>query len=163
MFNKVPEEKVFDYILTMLSMLDGRWLACERVSSFYHLLLFCLYLIVIAFLLYILFCAVILCWRLQLFVVCIKAPATSQRCSVFFSFIYRLYVQVFLGMKIKLKWAGVYYGKRIFGKVKKLLVSNTPNPKVFSKPKNDKQSKSFLNLKGEQIFLLLVFSLQLAL
>ena len=40
MFNKVPEEKVLDYILTMFSMLDGRWLACERVSSFYHLLLF---------------------------------------------------------------------------------------------------------------------------
>ena len=106
MFNKVPEEKVLDYILTMFSMLDGRWLACERVSSFHHLLLFCLYLIVIAFLLYILFCVVILYWRLLLFVICIKAPATSQRCSVFFSFIYRLYVQVFLGMKIKIKMGG---------------------------------------------------------
>ena len=62
MFNKVPEQKVLDYILTMFSMLDGRWLACERVSSFYHLLLFCLYLIVFVLLLYILLlcCCVLL-------------------------------------------------------------------------------------------------------
>ena len=33
MFNKVPEEKVLDYILTMFSMLGGRWLPCERISS----------------------------------------------------------------------------------------------------------------------------------
>ena len=62
MFNKVPEEKVLDYILTMFSMLDGRWLACERISSLHHLLLFCLYLIVFVLLLYILLlcCCVLL-------------------------------------------------------------------------------------------------------
>ena len=133
MFNKVPEEKVLDYILTMFSMLDGRWLACERVSSFYHLLLFCLYLIVFAFLLYILFCVVILYWRLRLFVVCIKAPATSQRCSVFFSFIYRLYVQVFLGMKIKIKMGGGVLWEKNFWESEKTFGLQHPQSKSFFK------------------------------
>lgn len=135
MFNKVPEEKVFDYILTMFSMLDGRWLACERVSSFYHLLLFCLCLIVIAFLLYILFCVVILYWRLRLFVVCIKAPATSQRCSVFFSFIYRLYVQVFLGMKIKIKMGGGVLWEKNFWESEKTFGLQLSQSKSFFKTK----------------------------
>ena len=133
MFNKVPEEKVLDYILTMFSMLDGRWLACERVSSFYHLLLFCLCLIVIAFLLYILFCVVILYWRLRLFVICIKAPATSQRCSVFFSFIYRLYVQVFLGMKIKIKMGGGVLWEKNFWESEKTFALQHPQSKSFFK------------------------------
>ena len=135
MFNKVPEEKVFDYILTMFSMLDGRWLACERVSSFHHLLLFCLCLIVIAFLLYILFCVVILYWRLRLFVICIKAPATSQRCSVFFSFIYRLYVQVFLGMKIKIKMGGGVLWEKNFWESEKTFGLQHPQSKSFFKTK----------------------------
>ena len=135
MFNKVPEEKVLDYILTMFSMLDGRWLACERVSSFHHLLLFCLCLIVIAFLLYILFCVVILYWRLRLFVICIKAPATSQRCSVFFSFIYRLYVQVFLGMKIKIKMGGGVLWEKNFWESEKTFGLQHPQSKSFFKTK----------------------------
>ena len=135
MFNKVPEEKVLDYILTMFSMLDGRWLACERVSSFHHLLLFCLCLIVIAFLLYILFCVVILYWRLRLFVICIKAPATSQRCSVFFSFIYRLYVQVFLGMKIKIKMGGGALWEKNFWESEKTFGLQHPQSKSFFKTK----------------------------
>ena len=135
MFNKVPEQKVLDYILTMFSMLDGRWLACERVSSFHHLLLFCLYLIVFALLLYILFCVVILYWRLRLFVVCIKAPATSQRCSVFFSFIYRLYVQVFLGMKIKIKMGGGVLWEKNFWESEKTFGLQHPQSKSFFKTK----------------------------
>ena len=135
MFNKVPEEKVLDYILTMFSMLDGRWLACERVSSFHHLWLFCLCLIVIAFLLYILFCVVILYWRLRLFVICIKAPATSQRCSVFFSFIYRLYVQVFLGMKIKIKMGGGVLWEKNFWESEKTFGLQHSQSKSFFKSK----------------------------
>jgi len=60
-------------------------------------------------------------------------------------------------MKIKLKWAGVYYGKKLFGKVKKLLLSNFPNPKVFLKSKdeynNNNNPKVFLKSKDECFFI----------
>lgn len=136
MFNKVLEEKVLDYILTMFSMLDGRWLACERVSSFYHLLLFCLYLILFALFIVHTF-VVLLCFAggcdCLLFV--LRPPATSQRCSVFFSFIYRLYVQVFLGMKIKIKMGGGVLWEKNFWESEKTFGLQLSQSKSFFKTK----------------------------
>ena len=133
MFNKVPEEKVFDYILTMFSMLDGRWLACERISSFTSSIAFLFISYIICFIYCTYFCCIIVfCWRCVCSLFVLRPRYKSALLSVFFVHLQTVCMSV-SWYENKIKMGGGVFWEKNFWESEKTFALQLSQSKSFFK------------------------------